>query len=163
MLKSSQAKYESEEVYPWDHYFGFSLRSHLEGRVALDLGCFTGGRSIAWAQRYGLRRISGVDVEPVYIEAATLFARLYDVPSEFRVGYGEKLPVEDDSFDAILSFDVLEHVRNVGKTLAECIVYFGLSAKCFSSSRATGIPMNIVWGSSLACPVSTGGLGETLW
>ncbi len=44
MLKSSQAKYESEEIYPWDSYFGFSLRSHLEGNVVLDLGCFTGGK-----------------------------------------------------------------------------------------------------------------------
>jgi ubiquinone/menaquinone biosynthesis C-methylase UbiE len=120
MLKSSQAKYESEEAYPWDNYFGFSLRRHLEGKVALDLGCFTGGRSIAWARRYGLRRISGVDVEPVYIEAATSFGHVHGVHSQFKVGYGEELPFEDNSFDAILSFDVLEHVRSVGKTLDEC-------------------------------------------
>jgi ubiquinone/menaquinone biosynthesis C-methylase UbiE len=120
MLKSSQAKYEGEEDYPWDNYFGFSLRSHLEGKVVLDLGCFTGGRSVAWAERYGLRCIAGVDVEPAYIEAATLFGRLHGVHSQFKVGYGEELPFEDNSFDAILSFDVLEHVRNVGKTLDEC-------------------------------------------
>src|SRR5258706_12606848 len=48
MLESSRCKYESEIAYPWDNYFGMDLRPLLAGKEALDLGCFTGGRGVAW-------------------------------------------------------------------------------------------------------------------
>jgi SAM-dependent methyltransferase len=37
-----------------------------------------------------------------------------------KVAVGESLPYEDNKFDAILSSDVLEHVQNLSKTMAEC-------------------------------------------
>ena len=52
MLESSRFKFQEEMEYPWDHYFGIDLRPLLKGIVLLDLGCFTGGRSAAWAKRY---------------------------------------------------------------------------------------------------------------
>jgi SAM-dependent methyltransferase len=120
MLESSRSKYESELAYPWDHYFGRDLAPLLQGQVALDLGCFTGGRSIAWFERYGLRFIHGIDVEPEYIEAATQFAATKGVPSRYHLAHGEQLPFADGELDAILSFDVFEHVQDVGRTLQEC-------------------------------------------
>ena len=56
MLESSQSKYKSEMQYPWDHYFGIDLLPFLKGKVALNLGCFTGGTSVAWAQRCKLEK-----------------------------------------------------------------------------------------------------------
>jgi SAM-dependent methyltransferase len=120
MLESSRSKYESELAYPWDHYFGRSLAPLLGDKVALDLGCFTGGRSVAWFERYGLRFIHGIDVEPEYIEAATQFAATKHVPSRYHLAHGEELPFADGELDAILSFDVFEHVQDVRRTLAEC-------------------------------------------
>ena len=120
MLASSKSKYEDEFQYPFDNYFGFSLRPFLESKSVLDLGCFTGGRSVAWFQRYALRRIAGVDIKEVYIEAARQFGYLQNVNHDFRVGFGESLPFEDETFDAILSFDVFEHVANIQRTLSEC-------------------------------------------
>ena len=120
MFESSQSKYQSEMEYPWDNYFGANLLPLLQGKVALDLGCFTGGRSIAWAERYELAKVYGIDIKQHYIDAATQFAKVKGVQSEFRLGKGELLPFEDDKFDAILSFDVFEHVQNVEQTLLEC-------------------------------------------
>jgi SAM-dependent methyltransferase len=120
MLDSSRSKYQSEVDYPWDAYFGIDLRPRLAGREALDLGCFTGGRGVAWCERYGLARLTGVDLEQNFIDAANQFARIRGAPASFRLARGEELPFEDRTFDAILSYDVLEHVRSVEQTLREC-------------------------------------------
>jgi 2-polyprenyl-3-methyl-5-hydroxy-6-metoxy-1,4-benzoquinol methylase len=120
MLESSRSKYRSELAYPWDHYFGTELAPLLADRVALDLGCFTGGRSVAWFERYRLRFIHGIDVEPEYIEAATQFAALQKVSARYHLATGEALPFADGELDAVLSFDVFEHVQDVRQTLQQC-------------------------------------------
>jgi 2-polyprenyl-3-methyl-5-hydroxy-6-metoxy-1,4-benzoquinol methylase len=120
MRASALAKYKSEMQYPWDHYFGMDLRPWLKGKRALDLGCFTGGRGVAWAQRYALSELLGVDVAEPYIWAASEFAATRGVAADFRLAKGEQLPFEDAAVDAVLSFDVMEHVQDVPRTLAEC-------------------------------------------
>jgi ubiquinone/menaquinone biosynthesis C-methylase UbiE len=120
MFESSNIKYESEMEYPWDHYFGKSLLPLLKCKVALDLGCFTGGRTIGWAQRYKLAKVYGIDIKQTYIDAATQYAHTKGVQAEFRLAKGESLPFEDGMFDAVLSFDVFEHVTDIEKTLSEC-------------------------------------------
>lgn len=86
----------------------------------MDLGCFTGGKTVAWFERYKLQKITGIDIKNVYIDAAVQFADKHTVNADFKVSFGESLPFEDDTFDAILSFDVFEHVQNVQRTLHEC-------------------------------------------
>src|SRR5262245_28844541 len=120
MCDSAAAKYRSEMEYPWDHYFGMDLAPWLRGKRALDLGCFTGGRGVAWAERYGLDYLIGVDVAEPFIEAARAFAVSRRVAAEFRLAKAEGLPLEDESVDAVLSFDVMEHVQDVPGALAEC-------------------------------------------
>jgi ubiquinone/menaquinone biosynthesis C-methylase UbiE len=120
MLRSSEASYRSETEYPWDHYFGMNLLPLLHGKTALDLGCFNGGRSIAWSERYQLKNLVGVDINPVYIDAATQFAAKKNIKAHFNLTQGESLPFENETFDAILSFEVFEHVHDVKKILAEC-------------------------------------------
>jgi SAM-dependent methyltransferase len=120
MLESARNKYDSELAYPWDHYFGVDLRPLLAGKRVLDLGCFNGGRGVAWCERYGLAHLSGIDVDQVYIDAARQFAALKQVQTDYQVAVGERLPFEDAAFDAVLTFDVFEHVQDLAKTLAEC-------------------------------------------
>lgn len=120
MLQSSQSMYDAEWHYPLDHYVGLELAPLLRGRVALDLGCFTGGKSVAWFERYHLAYLVGVDVNPLFIEAATQFSQLKRANVRFQVARGESLPFADGTFEAILSFDVLEHVQDVPQTLSEC-------------------------------------------
>jgi SAM-dependent methyltransferase len=120
MLRSSESSYRDELAYPWDNYFNTELFPLLHGADALDLGCFNGGRSVAWNERYRLGHLSGVDVAQVYIDAAKQFAEAKNVAADFHVGRGESLPFSDERFDAVLSFDVFEHVQDVAATLAEC-------------------------------------------
>ena len=120
MLQSSESSYQDELVYSWENYFDVELVPLLEGADALDLGCFNGGRSVAWSERFRLGHLAGVDVAQVYIDAARLFAEAKDVAADFQVGRGESLPFADERFDAVLSFDVFEHVQDVAATLDEC-------------------------------------------
>ena len=131
MLESSRNKYQSEIDYPWDHYFGFELRPLLCGKEALDLGCFTGGRGVAWCERYGLARLTGIDIDEVFIEAGNRFAKARAAPAHFQLACGERLPFEDCSFDAVLSYDVLEHVRDVAVTLKECYRVLKPKGRCY--------------------------------
>jgi SAM-dependent methyltransferase len=120
MRASSRWKHRDELDYPWDHYFGVDLASRLRGKSILDLGCFTGGRSVAWAERYDVAALSGVDVEAVFIEAARRFSCERGIEADFRLGHAESVPYEDGVFDGILSFDVFEHVQDVRAALVEC-------------------------------------------
>jgi SAM-dependent methyltransferase len=120
MLKSSNTKYVSELDYPWDNYFDRDISPYLNNKVILDLGCFNGGRGVAWFERYKLDKLFGIDVDQIYIDSATQFASTKGINAEYKLAKGEKLPFEDATFDAILSFDVFEHVQNIETTLKEC-------------------------------------------
>lgn len=119
MRQSSTTRYEDEMAFPWDNYFGRPVNEWVRGDV-LDLGCFTGGRAVAWFERYKPRSMAGMDVDEVFIEAARRFAEDRGVPADFRAGFGERIPWPEAAFDTIISFDVFEHVRSVPATLAEC-------------------------------------------
>ena len=119
MDASARSRYDDELAFPWENYFGHPIKQWV-GTDVLDLGCFTGGRAVAWREGYRLEHVSGTDVDQVFIDAAERFARSKRVEADFRVGAGEAIPWPDNSFDTILSFDVFEHVRDVEATLAEC-------------------------------------------
>ena len=120
MQKSSQAKYDSELSYPWDNYFGVDISPYLIDKIILDLGCFNGGRSAAWFERYKVNKLYGIDIKQIFIDSAIQFAAFKGINAEYKVAKGERLPFRDATFDAVLSFDVFEHVQNVQRTLNEC-------------------------------------------
>ncbi len=120
-LRSARFRYELEATMSWvEKWFSDVPVASFRGASVLDLGCFTGGRLIHWKERYGFGRVCGIDIREVYAEAAARFAEERGVEAEFATGFAEALPYEDDSFDFIVSTDVLEHVNDVAATMAEC-------------------------------------------
>lgn len=118
---SCQSRYDYEhDLGFFSKYFPGVDTTQFRGRRLLDLGCFTGGRLVYWTHRYGFKDSRGIDIDPMFARAGNRFAALKGADAAFDTGFAESLPYPDASFDFIASYDVLEHVRNVGQALREC-------------------------------------------
>lgn len=92
----------------------------LTGKDVLDLGCGYGGRTVRYAE-LGARSITGIEPGDRQCEEGRRFSGLHGVSATFITGAGECLPLAADSLDCIVCYDVLEHVCDPVRTLAECL------------------------------------------
>ncbi len=83
----------------------------------LDIGC-GGGFTCEFMAKKGAS-VSGIDISDVSIETAKNHAKESDLIIDYRSGTAENLPYENDSFDVIICVDVLEHLDDVAKAVAE--------------------------------------------
>lgn len=88
-----------------------------QGRDVLDLGCAGGFMAEALAQRGA--RVTGIDRAAEAIDAARAHARKAGLRIGYDVGVGEALPYDSAAFDAVVCVDVLEHVTDLNKVMAE--------------------------------------------
>src|SRR5262245_15970166 len=82
----------------------------------LDLGCGAGMLLAAAAE--GSRGV-GIDVSMSWLVVAKRLVAEYGGKPMLAAALGEALPVSDGAFDAVLSLDVIEHVRNPDQYLTE--------------------------------------------
>ena len=87
-----------------------------DGR-ALDIGCGAGFITEELA-RAGFAA-TGIDPSMVAIDAARSHAGATGLAIEYLVGSGEELPVADAAFDLVSCCDVLEHVADLERVIAE--------------------------------------------
>src|SRR5213593_5244425 len=80
------------------------LLSPRPGSLLLDVACGRGS-FLRYAADRGLE-VAGIDISPVAIEAAR---RRLGADVDLRVGSGENLPFDDDSFDYVTCLGSLEH------------------------------------------------------
>lgn len=124
LYKMSLGHFLENEKKPFQHYFKkYDFKKLLCDKRVLDLGCGCGGKAVSNAEAFGIREMYGTDIKDYFIRAANNFALSRENKSiryDFRKAYGEKLPFEDNFFDAILSMDVFEHVQSLEETISEC-------------------------------------------
>jgi 2-polyprenyl-3-methyl-5-hydroxy-6-metoxy-1,4-benzoquinol methylase len=87
------------------------------GERVLDAGCGGGLLLNQLAVRYGVAG-TGVDLAPLAVQRAKACG---DPGLRYRVAQLERLPFKDASFDAVVSFDVLEHVQDKEAVLKELL------------------------------------------
>src|SRR5512133_3507498 len=93
--------------------FGEWLELHSASRL-LDVGCGSGGPALHLAETTGAT-VVGVDVLEEGIVAGTAQAQargLTEKATFVRADAGERLPFEDETFDAVLSIDAMCHLPN---------------------------------------------------
>ena len=95
----------------------FDRHINWHGRDVLDLGCAGGFMAEALATRGA--HVTGIDPAAEAIDAARAHARAQGLRIGYDVGVGEALPYADASFDALVCVDVLEHVADLNRVLAE--------------------------------------------
>lgn len=88
-----------------------------KGKRALDIGC-GGGRFTELIAGMGFAA-SGVDPSQESIRAAKAHAAASGLTIDYRVGFGELLPFEQGAFDVVFACDVLEHVNDAEKVIAQ--------------------------------------------
>ena len=87
------------------------------GKDVLDLGCAGGFMAEALDARGA--RVTGIDPAAEAITAARAHAAQEGRIITYDVGVGEALPYADASFDSVVCVDVLEHVQDLTRVLAE--------------------------------------------
>ena len=95
----------------------FDTLSDWQGKDVLDLGCAGGFMAEALAFRDA--RVTGIDPAVAAIAAARKHAQAAGHAIAYDVGMGEALPYSDAAFDAVVCVDVLEHVTDLTRVLAE--------------------------------------------
>lgn len=127
-------KYTQRPAVHWDNYQRVGVyrqrADHLAGLVkqlcpkgrVLDLGCGDGLFSHLFA-RHGAK-VTGIDPEPEAITQAQskVSEQVYADPAgapRFMVGNGDAMPLEDESVQAVVMLDVIEHLPNPVSVLRE--------------------------------------------
>lgn len=83
----------------------------------LDVGCGEGILTYRWAEQLGERRIVGIDLEDPKLRSE--WARRQRPNLEYRATGAEHLPFARGEFDLAAAIEVLEHVPDPRRTLAE--------------------------------------------
>jgi SAM-dependent methyltransferase len=92
----------------------------LGGKEVFDIGCGYGGRAVRFAE-LGAKRVVALEPFERHCTEGAAFAVLKGVSTvQFVLGTGEQIPLADNSFDVVTSYDVFEHVEDLGKVLQEC-------------------------------------------
>ena len=118
---ASQYEYDTAPNF-YGRFEGLLAPPDLAGKDVLDLACAYGGKTVYHARHGSVRSIVGLETSFRKVRIATAgAARLYPGgPVSFRRGFGEALPFEDDSFDAVLADGAFEHVEHLPRVLDEC-------------------------------------------
>jgi ubiquinone/menaquinone biosynthesis C-methylase UbiE len=102
-FKESLARYE------------FASKILRGGSYVLDLGCGTGYGSDFLSRKFN---VIGIDINK---EAISFAKKHYPNSARFLVGDVCRLPFEREEFDAICSFEVIEHIKNPKDMLSEVL------------------------------------------
>lgn len=111
-LSSGQAEFDGGSRF-FAHFRGGMSSEDLAGCELLDLGCGYGGRTVYYVSECAAARATGLEISSKMVDRCEAFAAARGCDrATFMLGFAEKLRFDDRSFDAVVSYDVLEHVQD---------------------------------------------------
>ena len=93
------------------------------GQRVLDLGCGTGTLAIMAKQAQPKAEVFGLDADPDMLKVAKYKSKEQNLFVTFDVGFTNKLPYPDASFDRVLSSIMIHHLKTPDKELTAREVY----------------------------------------
>ncbi|MGQ0760407.1 MAG: class I SAM-dependent methyltransferase [Acidobacteriota bacterium] len=112
------------ERRPWNPYWFLcetvAAKLGSGDRKLLDFGCGPGIYSLIFAKA-GFH-VSGFDISPNNIAIAERLAAEYGLSKQahFKIGAGERLDFDDNTFDVVVGIDILHHV-DIKHSVTECL------------------------------------------
>ncbi|HSM70096.1 MAG TPA: class I SAM-dependent methyltransferase [Anaerolineales bacterium] len=85
------------------------------GHKVLDLGCGSGTLAIMAKEAQPKADIIGLDADPEMLQFATDKSAEKKITVNFDVGFTDKLPYPDESFDRVLSSIMIHHLKTLEK------------------------------------------------
>src|SRR4028119_1406792 len=114
---------EDEPLYLSNHFnksrfeFFKNYVPNWKGIKVLDIGC-GGGLACEFLANLGAD-VSGIDLSLNSIKAAQEHAKKSNLKINYKCGVAENLPYDDNTFNIVSCFDVLEHVADLEKVVSE--------------------------------------------
>jgi ubiquinone/menaquinone biosynthesis C-methylase UbiE len=84
---------------------------------ALDLGCGVGYGSYILANSEKVSKVTAIDISPSALKYAKKYYHHQKI--EYIQRNVDNLPFDDDFFDTIIAFEIIEHVKNYEKVIKE--------------------------------------------
>jgi 2-polyprenyl-3-methyl-5-hydroxy-6-metoxy-1,4-benzoquinol methylase len=105
----------------WDRISHVATMDVIDGKDVLDVGCGWGGKMLYWAEKGAPNSVTGFDIPMFDPEVPAALARERGLDNvSFGLGFAEDIPFGDDAFDVAIMDDVMEHVQDPEKAIAEC-------------------------------------------
>ncbi len=83
--------------------------NYAQGKVVLDIACGTGTGSMYLVSK-GAKKVVGVDISEDSLKEAQTWNQTQNL--EFILSDAESLPLPSHSFDLVVSFETIEHLKN---------------------------------------------------
>lgn len=119
-------EYDAQDGF-WHAFAPYFRFKDLKGKAVLDIGCGWGGKTLRYAESASVASITGFDLPSVYdprVPRQVAAARGL-LHCTFTEGSAEAMPFEADAFDVAIMDDVMEHVADPERVLAECARVLG--------------------------------------
>jgi 2-polyprenyl-6-hydroxyphenyl methylase/3-demethylubiquinone-9 3-methyltransferase len=108
-------------INPWRVPYFRRILAQLQidprGKRALDVGC--GGGVLAEEFATMGFAVTGIDPSSKSLAVARAHAATNGLRIDYRTGYGDALPFEDETFDVVYCCDVLEHIHEWDAVIGE--------------------------------------------
>ena len=119
MLKKLQILLQNEidPAYAKRAFFIFREIESLRPKTVLDVGCGRGFYLKALTLYPFIKKIYGVDINKLYIAKAK--SLIGDKRVIIKIASIESLPFSENTFDCVISSEILEHIPDVDKGLKE--------------------------------------------
>lgn len=111
----------------------------ITGLKALDIGCGSGGMSLAMLKR-GASEVCMVETDKCLCDLCHI--RFQNInAATVHLSDGKTLPFDNDSFDIITSLHVIEHVDDIETFLSEVFRVLKQGGRCILECPNRGFPM----------------------
>ena len=110
-------KHSLQQMVPIKFDYFKKKIGNLKGLKILDLGCGGGLLSEEFAKSGA--KVIGIDISENSLKIAKTHASKNNLTITYKKGYAENIPANDDTFNAVICADCLEHVDDLEKVISE--------------------------------------------